>query len=129
VRSTRLITLLGVNIMVVTESTIYWITRLDGIRMFLSIMTGASFLAVFMACMWLILEEDKRATKFIIVSVITGLLLTLSSVFIPNTKEMCAIKVIPIIVNNEEVQELPNKVVELANDWINELKPSPKESK
>ena len=37
---------------------------------------------------------------------------------------MCAIKAIPVIVNNEQVQELPNKVVELANEWIDELKPN-----
>lgn len=43
--------------------------------------------------------------------------------FIPTTKEYCAIKVIPAIANNQQVQELPNKVIELANEWMEELKP------
>ena len=47
-------------------------------------------------------------------------------IFIPTTKEMCAIKIIPRVVNNEKVQELPEKFVELANEWVEELKPKQK---
>ena len=45
--------------------------------------------------------------------------------FVPTTKEMCAIKLVPMIANDEQVQELPNKVVDLANEWLDELKPKP----
>ena len=36
---------------------------------------------------------------------------------------MCAIKVIPLVANDETVQELPSKVVELADEWLDELRP------
>jgi len=51
----------------------------------------------------------------------------LAIAFLPTTKQACAIYVIPRIVNNKEVQELPEKVVDLANEWLEELKPKKKE--
>lgn len=49
-------------------------------------------------------------------------------VVIPSTKEMAAILILPKVLNNEKVQELPNNLLTLANEWIEELKPK-KESK
>lgn len=43
---------------------------------------------------------------------------------LPTTKEMCVIKAIPMLVNNDEVQEIPEKVLELATEWLDELKPN-----
>jgi len=111
----------------ITESTIYWITRLDYFKDFtlyigitLSILSFIGVIAGFAA--WV--QEGARRFFFTALSI---LLITLSliigSLFIPTTKEICAIKIIPIIANNEEVKELPDKVVELANEWIEELKP------
>jgi len=106
----------------ITESTMYWLTRLDGMK-FIPI-----FLAIplFLAGIKFWTEGDlpwsnlHKASKYWFI----GALLAGITVFIPTTKEMCAIKAIPMIVNNKQVQELPNKVVELANEWIDELKPS-----
>ena len=48
-------------------------------------------------------------------------------VFVPPTKQMAAIIVIPkvcsAIENSEEVQALPGKLVELAGEWLDELRP------
>lgn len=47
---------------------------------------------------------------------------------IPTTKQMAAIILVPKIINgieqSEPLQEIPNNLLDLANDWINELKPS-----
>lgn len=43
--------------------------------------------------------------------------------FIPTTEEMCAIAVIPKIANSESVQDVGQSIVELAKDWMAELKP------
>lgn len=43
---------------------------------------------------------------------------------IPSTKEMAAIILIPKIANNAQVQKLPGNILELANEWIEELKPT-----
>jgi hypothetical protein len=72
-------------------------------------------------------RENKRiiakGTMPVIFLPLIGLLLLLGRFFVPNTKEMCAIKAIPIVMNDEGVQELPHKVVNLANDWMEELRP------
>ena len=120
----------------ITETEIYWLTRLDNIR----IAVGSTLalwtfivLGVTAVCIicggWPNSDKEKRIAqilrRFVIVPVWTVLLcLIVAAVLVPTTKEMCAIKAIPMIINNEQVQELPNKVLELANDWMDELKPN-----
>lgn len=108
-----------------TESTIYWITRLTSLKeglevggVILLILSGVVILLGIMAWCLEQSETGKKSLKISILVFILGGLIAFSSIFVPTTKEMCAIKAIPVIINNEQVQELPNKVVELANDWI-----------
>lgn len=114
----------------ITESQIYWITRLTSFKV-ATIIFGLFLIMVWVVC-WLmchsLLEElkEKAAKKLAIVNCFTWLvpfLFLFGSAFIPTTKEMCAIKIIPVIANNEQVQELPSQIVELAGEWIEELKP------
>lgn len=122
--------ILGQNI---TESTVYWITRMDYLQR--GTLTIGIMLFV-IAVLWLVVASCARANahkddkpelnKHLIIAAIAACLflsLGIGGLFIPNTKEMCAIKIIPIVANNEETQELPNKVMELVNEWIEELKP------
>ena len=46
---------------------------------------------------------------------------------LPSTKEMAVIYVLPKIINNKQVQEIPKKFLKLADDWIEELSPEKKE--
>ena len=120
----------------ITGTEIYWITRMDNIRVaigvFLTIwafVTLGVSIGCFICSIWPDNEKEKHMAellrRFIIIPTWALLCCLISAiVLIPTTKEVCAIKAIPIIVNNEQVQELPNKVVELANEWIDELKPS-----
>ena len=124
----------------ITESEIYWITRMDYIQTALFVLggiitglAGISFVVSAICCARNVIHGDDDAKRMMVVSkktlltsIVCGLVfgsILLSACFVPSTKEMCAIKIIPKIVNNEEVQELPNKVVELANEWLEELKP------
>ena len=43
--------------------------------------------------------------------------------FVPSTKQMAAILVVPKIANSEKLQTSGNKLYELAVDWIDELRP------
>ncbi|MBP5784489.1 MAG: hypothetical protein J6W16_02760 [Methanobrevibacter sp.] len=43
--------------------------------------------------------------------------------FIPTTKEMAAIYIIPKIMNNENLNNIGNEMLNLANEWIKELHP------
>ena len=112
----------------ITETEMYWLTRLDYFHGMGTII-GVALLII--GTLWIIcgvLEWGEGGSKWGfftgIIPVITSLLILVGACFIPTTKEMCAIKAIPMIVNNKQVQELPNKVVELASEWIDELKPS-----
>lgn len=119
----------------ITESTIYWITRmsyLQGFALTISIIICicASVGAV-TSCVIKYsssYEDDtkraKQAFRWFLPLTLLSFVLVFGAMLIPSTKEFCAIKAIPVIVNNEQVQELPNRVVELANEWIDELKPS-----
>ncbi len=120
--------------MEITESMIYWITRLDYIKIAVGVLLGVIVVLFFVLFAFGGINaidgygaDDKiRGKKLFKKSfwlLIPIFLLILPLVFVPTTKEMCAIKIIPIVANNEDVQELPNKIVELANEWVEELKP------
>ena len=56
-------------------------------------------------------------------------LIGLSNALLPTTREMAAIHVIPMIVNSEAAQKLPDiasEFVDLAKDWMKELRPDSK---
>ena len=119
----------------ITESTIYWITRMDYLQGFALTVSITICVCCFVGVMASSIikyvsnyEDDvkkaKRAFRWFLPSVLVSSVLVFGAMLIPSTKEICAIKAIPVIVNNKQVQELPNKVVELANEWIEELKPN-----
>lgn len=112
--------------MEITESTVYWITRLDGIHNFLislCIITGIlavlsliTFFATFMVSEG---EEDFHpAMKFELrtcfISIALLAVFFLVSVFVPTTKEMAMIKVLPAISNSKFMsEELPKEAGEI----------------
>lgn len=49
--------------------------------------------------------------------------------FVPSTKQMAAIIVVPKIVNNEAVQAAGNELYTLALDWMKELRPKKEKEK
>jgi len=125
----------------ITGSEIYWITRFDGIR---ALLLGLFFLFELFSLLVLATggsmlndsekggkKESQGATIFVagIIMFFLFFLIPAARIFVPSTKEMCAIKVIPVIVNNENVQELPNEIVGLAREWIEELKPKKGDTK
>lgn len=115
----------------ITPETMYWITRLDGISEFLKF---AVFLLVVLSAIFTTITVarlvDKDADLPIVPKsylAIVLVLLTIASVanaLVPTTKEMCAIIAIPKIANSETVQGLGNDIVNLAKEWIVELKPN-----
>lgn len=111
-----------------TEMNVYWITRLDGFQAAASVIgalgTLAALIFLIVSIVFWYEEENAGMFKTALPLFFVPLLLILGSLFIPTTKEMCAIKAIPMIVNNEEVQEIPDKVLELATEWIEGLRPN-----
>jgi len=119
---------------IITGSEIYWITRLDGINFVFGVGLFLSSMVAVVALIAGIIakandDEDtaKIAERILCYLVPIVLFSMIGLVFTPTTKQMCAIKVIPMVANNEKVQELPEKVVDLADEWLEELRSKYKE--
>jgi hypothetical protein len=86
-------------------------------------------IAIFLMCgLVFVMKKEELSLpiikKLLIIAAASFLLL----VFIPSTKQMAAIMIVPKIANSEKVQTIGNKVYDLAVEWMEELKPNKKES-
>jgi predicted MFS family arabinose efflux permease len=111
----------------ITTMQMYWLVMLDNIT--------SSLVAILSICgLFFVLgipmlgateKEDlfpSIAKKLLVVAAASLLGLT----FIPSTKEMAAIMIVPRLANSEKVQTIGNKVYDLAVEWMEELKPNKK---
>ena len=116
----------------ITESELYWITRLDHIRTLFMICTclgGIIFICSLPLYVVNLLDyyEDicktirKLVSTVFVVFVVSGICLILT----PTTKEMAAIKVIPMIVNSDTALKLKDglkdstsNLIDLTNSYI-----------
>ena len=111
----------------ITPEMMYWLTRCDNICTASSIFSVLFGIGAVVAVIFLFVEGDsvKFFQKMIFVFF---LLLFFSStaicVFVPTTREMAAIYVVPKIANSETVKDLGEGVVTLASEWIQELRPN-----
>ena len=127
----------------ISESFIYWFTRLDHLHSFIGGLDGLCFmLCVVLGLAFCITfigkhgEQDddnlhntfvainNTAKKLFICMVIVTCLLSGTRTMLPTTKEMAAIYVIPKIANNENVQEIGSEMITLAKEWLKELHPT-----
>ena len=69
-------------------------------------------------------EQEKRNTlikwskRIVIGSSITWILLGSICTLLPSSKTIVAMITVPAIVNNEEVQKLPNNIVQFVNNYL-----------
>ena len=140
----------------ITPTMMYWITRLDGIRYFLhgfDVMTTILFVIAFFCAVvtsiicivmvgdsWEPLSKTVETEDYKIMKCIRSLsckiafyillpinvVISLAYALTPSTKEYCAIKVVPAIVNNAKVQEFGDELYRLGVDWLKELRPQDK---
>lgn len=123
----------------ITGWEIYWFTRLDPLRGLTGmtavmglILSVLMFLLYPAFCDIFEYDEDKRrksltwTTRLQIAVFSTTVLCAFTHALTPTTREMAAIKVIPMIANSRSVQKLGDvgdNMLDLANEWIRELKP------
>lgn len=129
-----------------TETMIYWITRLDGIRGFCcGIQTIAvlfSILGIVAAiaatCIRVGAEEEgsdddariasnicKIACKVWIPAFCIAMVCSLVRTFTPTTKEMIAIKVIPQITsvdNVEKIKDISKDMLDITTEWLKDMR-------
>jgi len=116
-----------------TEMELYWLLKLDHIRSFFETSVFVLFLGglILLLVVSINLSEGNIESKkwlFIPMSMLLMALLSgISVALIPTTKQMACIVVLPKIINDEQVREIPSKIVDLADSWIDELKPKQEE--
>lgn len=140
-----------------TETTMYWITRLDGIR---SLLSGSGVLCGVVstvgALFWAIAASvrkaneqynrddhvdrdwaqanavEKTAKPFAIWGLALSTAFSVAHVFIPTTREMVAIKVVPAIASPEmceKLKDVSRDFVDVAADWLKDVKGFDKKGK
>ena len=123
----------------ITGWEIYWFTRLDPLRGLTGmtavmglILSVLMFLLYPAFCDIFEYDEDKRRksltwTARMQVAVFSATILcAFAHALTPTTKEMAAIKVIPMIADSGSMQKLGDvgdNMLDLANEWLRELKP------
>ena len=122
----------------ITGWEIYWFTRLDPIRG-LAGMTAVMGLIIFFLMFLLypafcdIFDDDGKRKKSLALAARSQIavfsatvLCAFAHALTPTTREMAAIKVIPMIANSESMQKLGDvgdNMLDLANEWLRELRP------
>lgn len=118
---------------------VYWLMQLDSICKFVDVVAfiGSALLLVLIAVRTVcksVPEHDRDAKAFYNAttklcrfgSIIIPIFILLN-VFIPNTKTVAAMILIPPIINNEQVQQIPDDVLAFVRSVIKEH--TPKENK
>lgn len=115
----------------ITTMQMYWLVKLDDIVFLFAIL-------VLMSIVWTLIHgvrwinwgiENKHNTpttapKMCAWGVAVAILVATVVTFIPTTKQMAAIMIVPRLANSERVQNIGNKVYDLAVEWMEELKPT-----
>lgn len=117
--------------MEITPELIYWITRLDGLKKFFDgfgfVVFAIGFILSVLGIGNVLAENKSKKWLLSLLIPLIGAFFIFVSTFIPTTKEMAAIYIIPSVANNESVQAIPNSILNLANEWMEELRPNKKE--
>ena len=125
----------------ITPTQMYWLVKLDDLRhvlkcitwlpIVLAVVIGVMAFATFMMTFDAKSETRKEATGDIaslmvwfVFMLLIVVALQVVAAFMPSTRQMAAIIVVPKIANSEQVQTVGNKLYDLAVEWMDELKPS-----
>ena len=121
--------------MTIDPSTIYWIGQCDCIR---AICPHIMFFGLFMSVVSIGLTIgsfcDMRISRplcwmgvaFSSIFCVVSIIGILGQVFVPTSKTVASMYVIPAIVNNEKIQDAGNQLYDLAVSWMEELRPASK---
>ena len=106
----------------ITPMQMYWLLKLDDIRVLCGFSVGIIAAVMAFSLLTYLNEEEnsikKKATVGFIYSIF-GLCLSISALtFLPSTKQMAGIYVVPAIANNEKVQNIGNKTLDISNQLL-----------
>ena len=106
----------------ITPMQMYWLLKLDDIRaaccFFIAFMI---FVIIASSTGYRDNEEEgvkKRATASFVFGLLGIALFGCILTFLPSTKQMAAIYVVPAIVNNEKIQQIGGKTLDISNQLL-----------
>jgi hypothetical protein len=132
-----------------TEETLYWITRMDEIKNSLSYITVFFVIVIVISLISFVIsyigkcveekyrskeylknDEDyilackinKTATIILLLCIPLWFITFTTNTLTPTTKDYVAIKIVPAIVNNEKLKNISNDFVDVAEQWLKDLK-------
>ena len=108
----------------ITTTQMYWLVTMDSIVHASAIIAIALGVMAFLTIP-MVLDDDlpKRTPSAI---ALVAVAFALVAAFVPTTRQMAAIVMVPKIANNEKVQAAGNKLYDLAVEWMDELRPRKK---
>lgn len=95
----------------ITASDIFWIGAMDKIEIGLIVMFLFALFLVFMAV-------DSSSVAIFLFALLLGIFSITAWVFIPNSKTLAAMKVLPAIVNNQRIQGVAESALELTERFL-----------
>ena len=107
----------------ITTTQRYWLVTMDSIVHASAIIAIALGVMAFLTIP-MVLDDLPKWTPSAIALVAVAFALV--AAFVPTTRQMAAIVMVPKIANNEKVQAAGNKLYDLAVEWMDELRPRKK---
>jgi ABC-type multidrug transport system permease subunit len=112
----------------ITPLTIYLISMLDPLKEMFIILFGISSITITVAVIILIVTYfepsdyiilcRKKIIKTIKISFGIFITMIILNIITPTSKTMAAIYIIPAIVNNQQVQNLPTNILKFVNNYL-----------
>lgn len=115
--------------MEITPLTIYLFYLIDALKFISYPLLGlCGVLTVVSAVGWMITHSDawvspstvSMIVKTFKIASITGLCALVANIIIPSSKVMVAMYVVPKVVNNESVQQLPGEILDFIRSYLRE---------
>ncbi|MCM1260686.1 MAG: hypothetical protein NC222_07015 [Staphylococcus sp.] len=111
----------------ITPMQMYWLLKLDNIRDSAALICIVSSAILILSVIFIppfltdhslneIVNHIKKPFLFLVGIALFGGLVNL---FVPSTKQMATIVVVPALVNNQKVQEMGSKTLDISNDLLN----------
>lgn len=107
----------------ITPMQMYWLLKLDDICGFSIVVLTVALLVFFFCTIGILAFCDKlcnrkRITKTRNIALCVALFFGSIAMFVPSTKQMAAIYVVPAIANNEKIQKIGGKALDISNQLL-----------
>ena len=106
----------------ITPMQMYWLLKLDDIRVFCVFFVAFAIFAIIISLAVYNDDETERVRKNATVGFAIGLfslgLFGGALTFLPSTKQMATIYVVPAIANNEKIQQIGGKTLDISNQLL-----------